>query len=221
MLSLALILCGAVAVAAGGVVASRWEAANEEEEEELERLRAKNKRIKRMCRARHEKNKRKKEIEIELLARSKELKLVRRAEMLARRNMEVGRLEVDQFNKDLATANASSVRLPEKWVVELSKELTSRTKDLSAVHRRCARHKRDVERRIVELKGKRFFYKCSRCHRKFAVTYGDLNKFARSRKGLRKCCDECLPEVKARAAKRMSAKKFSCVSKKLALAYLR
>lgn len=195
-----------ILIAAGCAIASRLVADNEEDEEELERTRERNARFLKMRRAQLEKNRRKKEIKLELLAREKELKLVQRAESIAKRNLDLGKLELGQFNTDLTTANAASVRVPKEWVDALLKELTAKTKDLKAVNRRCTRHRKDVEKRIEELNGKRFFFKCCSCHRKFAVTYSELPEFTRSRKGMRKCCDDCYSEVKERAAKRKKRK---------------
>jgi len=202
MFTLALLGIGGAAVAAGCAFASRWEADNEEEEEELERLRERNQRFLRMRRSQLEKNRRKKEIKIELIAREKELKLVRRAEALAKSQLETGRLELKQFSDELSLVNAHSLKLPNEWVEALTTELTSKTKDLKSVHRQCVRHRADVEKRIEELNCKRFYFKCCSRHRKFAVEYGALEKFAKSRKGMRKCCDECFPAVKARAKKK-------------------
>ena len=197
------------AIAAGCAIASGLEADNEEEEEELERTRARNARFLKMRRSQLEKNRRKKEIKLELLAREKELKLVRRAESIAKRNLELGKLEFGQFNKDLVTANAASVRVPKEWVDALIGELTAKTKDLNAVHHRCKRHCAEVEKRIEELNGKRFFFKCCSCHRKFAVSYSELSEFTRSRKGMRKCCDDCFPAVSEKAAKRAKTRTTS------------
>ncbi len=197
------------AITAGCAIASRWEADNEEEEEELERTRARNARFLKMRRSQLEKNRRKKEIKLEILAREKELKLVKRAESIAKRNLELGKLELGQFSKDLTTANAASVRVPKEWVDTLFKELTDKTKDLKAVNRRCTRHREEVEKRIEELNGKRFFFKCCLCHRKFAVAYSELSEFTRSRKGMRKCCDDCFPAVSEKAAKRTKARTAS------------
>lgn len=207
MLSLITLGIGGAVVAGLGALASSWEADNEEEEEELERLRARNQRFLKMRRAQLEKNRRKKAIKVELSAREKELKLVRRAESIAKRNLEIGKLEVLQFDKDLAAANKASLRLPGEWVEELSKELTSKTKDLKAVCRRCAKHRAEVEGRIEELNGKRFFFKCCSCRRKFAVSYAELSEFTRSRKGMRKCCDDCFPEARRRAAAKKTTRR--------------
>ncbi len=209
---LPLVLIGGAFVAGLGALASRWESDNEEEEEELERRQAQNQRFLKMRRAQLEKNRRKKAIKLELAAREKELKLVRRAELIAQRNLEIGKREVLQFDKELAMANKASLRLPSEWVDELSKELTSKTKDLKSVCRRCAKYRTEVESRIEELNGKRFFFKCCSCHRRFAVSYADLPEFTRSRKGMRKCCDNCYPTMRERMERKKSVRNFSRLS---------
>lgn len=205
MFSLALLGIGAVC-AVGHAIASNWESDNEEEEEELERQRERNQRFLKMRRSQLEKNRRKKEIKIELIARGKELELVRRAESLAKKQIETGKLEMEQFNRELVSINETSLKVPKEWIDTLTTELTEKTKDLKAVHRRCVRHRGKVEKRIAELNGKRFFFRCCSCHRKFAVEYGELKEFSQSRKGMRKCCDDCLPKMKARHVRKSSAR---------------
>ena len=202
MLSLTVLGIGGAVFAAGCALASKWESDNEEESEELERIRDRNQRFLRMRRSQLEKNRRKKEIKLELLAREKELKLVNRAEALAKKQLEAGTLELDQFNRELVSINKSSLKLPPGWIEALTSELTAKTKDLKSVHRRCIRHRGEVEKRIHELNGKRFFFKCCSCHRKFAVEYGEMQKFLKLRKGMRKCCDSCFTAMKARHVKK-------------------
>lgn len=193
-------------VAAGAYAASRWNSDNDADEEELERMRAQRSRILRLRRSRIEKDKRRKAIQIELVARKKELKLIERADELAKRQLACGNREFEQFNKELVAANRASVRLPEKCVQLILDELRDKTKGILSVHKKCLRHAAEVRRRIKELNSKRFYFRCVSCRRKFAVAFGDLDRFNKSRKGVRKCCDDCLPHLKARARKRAAAK---------------
>ena len=197
MLPLVLLGIGA-ACAVGRAFASKWESDNEEEEGELERQRERNQRFLKMRRSQLEKNRRKKAIKLELIAREKELELVRQADSLVKEQLKTGTLELEQFNRELTVINNHSLKLPESWIDTLTTELMEKTQDLKAVHRRCVRHIGEVEKRIAELNGKRFFFRCCSCRRRFAVAYGNLEEFSQSRKGMRKCCDDCLPKMKAR-----------------------
>ena len=198
MISAVLLLGGAV-IAGASAIASRWEADNEEEEEDLERKREQRHRLLRLRRSQLEKNRRKKVISLELAAREKELKLVEKAERLAKRCLACGDRELEQMKKELAIINERAVKLPSECVV-------GKRNDLQQVCRRCKRHVSDVRKRIKVLNSSRFYFRCVLCRRKFAVAYGDLEKFTKSRKGMRKCCDDCFPEMRNRAEKRMARK---------------
>lgn len=203
---LPLVVLGVVALARS------IERSNEEDEEELELMRERNQRLLRGRRSRLEKLRRKKEIKLELVAREKELKLVEQAEKLAVRQFECGNRELNQFNKELALFNEHSIKLPVVAVEALQKQLGDKTKDLKSVVRRCRRHIKDVRGRIQELNDKRFYFRCVSCRTKFVVHYGDLEAFEKSRKGVRKCCDKCLPRLRALAEKR-AAKRNACTDR--------
>ena len=125
-------------------IASQWESDNEADEEELERERAKNARILKMRMAKLQKDRRKKAIQIELVAREKELKLVRRAEKLAQRYLDCGKREIDQFTKELQISNKNAIKLPSECVDAVMKELTGKKMDCQAALRRCKRHVSEV-----------------------------------------------------------------------------
>lgn len=205
---------GAVALAGGCAIASSWESENEEEEEELERMRQKRDRILRLRRSQLAKNRRKNAIKLELVAREKELNLVKRAAKLAERHLACGVRELEQFKKELAVINKSSVRLPDACVNVLLKELVGRRNDLKAVCSKSRRHLKEVSDRIAELNSRRFFFRCVSCRRKFSVPYGGLEKFKKSREGMRKCCDKCYLKMRKRLlAKRGYEGKRKGVSK--------
>ena len=198
-ISLTVLLGGGAAVLAGlSAFASRWESDNDADEEELERVRAKNARIIKMRRAKLQKDRRKKVIQIELVAREKELKLVRRAEKLAQRYLDCGKREIDQFTKELQIVNKNSIKLPSECVDVVMKELIGKKMDCQAALRRCRRHVSEVCKRIEALNASRFYYKCVSCHRRFAVAYSDLADFLESRRGMKKCCDNCYTMLKRR-----------------------
>lgn len=202
-MSLSLTILGVTAAVAGlSAFASRWESDNDSDEEELERERAKNARILKMRRAKLQKDRRKKAIKIELVAREKELKLVKRAEQLAQRYLDCGRREIDQFTKELQIANKNSIKLPAECVDAVMKELIGKKMDCQAALRRCKRHVSEVSKRIEELNASRFYYKCVSCRRRFSVAYGDLADFLESRRGMKKCCDTCYPTSKKRRENR-------------------
>jgi hypothetical protein len=202
-MSLSLTILGVTATVAGlSAIASRWESDNDADEEELERVRAKNARILKMRRAKLQKDRRKKAIQIELVAREKELKLVKRAEKLAQRYLDCGKREIDQFTKELQIANKNSIKLPTECVDAVMKELTGRKMDYQAALRRCKRHVSEVCKQIEKLNASRFYYKCVSCRRRFAVAYSDLADFLESRKGMKKCCDNCYPTLKKRRENR-------------------
>ena len=205
MFSTVLLLGGAV-IAGTSAIASRWEADNEEEEEELERMREQRNRLLRLRRSQLEKNRRKKVIALELAAREKELKLVEKAERLAKRCLACGDRELAQMKKDLTIINERAVKLPSECVDALMQELVGKRNDLQQVCRKCKRHVSDVRKRIEVLNSSRFYFRCVSCRRKFAITYGNLEKFTKSREGMRKCCDDCLPNMRKRAEKRMARK---------------
>ena len=196
------LLLGAAVIAGASAIASRWEADNEEEEEELESMREQRNRLLRLRRSQLEKNRRKKVIALELTAREKELKLVEKAERLAKRCLACGDQELAQMKKELAIINEKAVRLPSGCVDALVQELVGKRNDLQQVCRRCKRHVSDVRERIKVLNSSRFYFRCVSCRRKFAVTYGNLEKFTKSRKGMRKCCDDCFPNMRKRAEKK-------------------
>ncbi len=189
---------GAVALAGFSAFVSRFESDNDADEEELERMRARNARILKMRRAKLQKDRRRKAIQIELAAREKELNLVRRAEKLAQRYLDCGKREIDQFKKELQAANKNSIKLPSECVDVVLKELTEKNMDCQAAVRRCKRHVSEVRKRIETLNASRFYYKCALCHRRFAVAYDELAAFRESRKGMRKCCDDCYSTLRKR-----------------------
>lgn len=204
-MSLSLAILGVTAAVAGlSALASRWESVNDADEEELEQQRVKNARILKMRRAKFQKDKRKKTIQIELVAREKELKLVERAEKLARRYLNCGKREIEQFTKELQMANKDAIKLPSECVDAVMKELTGRESNCQATLRRCRRHMSEIRKRIEVLNASRFYYKCVSCHRRFAVAYGDLADFRESRRGMKKCCDACYPTLKNRKVQKMS-----------------
>lgn len=202
----AVLLLGGAVIAGASAIASRWEADNEEEEEELERKREQRNRLLRLRRSQLEKNRRKKVIALELAAREKELKLVEKAERLAKRCLACGDRELEQLKKELTIINEKAIRLPSGCVDALVKELIGKRNDLQQVCRRCKRHVSDVRNRIEVLNSSRFYFRCASCRRKFAITYDTLENFIESRKGMRKCCDACFPEMRKRAEKRMARK---------------
>ena len=202
----AVLLLGSAVIAGASAIASWREADNEEEEEELERKREQRNRLLRLRRSQLEKNRRKKVIALELAAREKELKLVEKAERLAKRCLACGDRELEQMKKELTIINERAVKLPSKCVDALVRELVGKRNDLQQVCRRCRHHVSDVRKRIKVLNSSRFYFRCVSCRRKFAVAYVDLEKFTKSRKGMRKCCDDCFPEMRKRAEKRMARK---------------
>lgn len=216
-LSLTVLLGGAV-LAGVSAFASRWESSNDADEEELERERAKNARILKMRRAKLQKDRRKKIIKIELVAREKELKLVKHAEQLAQKYLDCGRREIDQFTKELQIANKHSIKLPAECVDAVMKELIGRKIDCQVALRQCKRHVSEVCKRIEKLNTSRFYYKCVSCRRRFAVAYSDLADFLESRKGMKKCCDNCYPTLKKRRDQKMLQPKF--VAKRKLMKYL-
>ena len=197
-ISLTVLLGGGAVLAGLSALASRWESDNDADEEELERVRAKNARIIKMRRAKLQKDRRKKAIQIELVAREKELKLVRRAEKLAQRYLDCGKREIDQFTKELQIVNKNSIKLPSECVDVVMKELIGKKMDCQAALRRWRRHVSEVCKRIEALNASRFYYKCVSCHRRFAVAYSDLADFLESRRGMKKCCDNCYTMLKRR-----------------------
>lgn len=201
MIPIAILVGGAI-MAGGAAIASCWEADNDADEEELERMRERKNRFLRMRRSRLEKNRRKKVIALELAAREKELKLVRRAEKLAKRQLDCGSLELAHFKEELAVANRHSAKLPEACVEALLKDLAGKQKNFKSLHSRCLRHISGVQERITALNASRFYFRCASCRSRFAVQYRDLAEFLRSRKGMRKCCDGCYPRLKERADRR-------------------
>lgn len=190
MLPILPIVIGGAIVAGATAVCSSWESENEEAEAELEERRARYRRTIQRRRLRLERNRKMKAAILNLAATKRQLAFAEGAARIAQRYLDVGSGQLDEYKRDIHVLISNEIAVPAQ-AAAFEQQYLANVKDMSSTCRKCKRQVANIRKRLSEIANAKFYFTCARCHRRFAVKVGDLEKFKSTKVNGKAYCLDC------------------------------
>lgn len=190
MIPLLPIAIGGVVIAGLSAACSSWEDDNEAAEAELEERRSRYARTIRRRRARLLRNRKMKVAMLNLAAVKKQLAFAEQAAKVARRYLDVGTGRLESYKNDMRALIRHEIAVPEQAAL-FERQYLANVEDMASTYRKCRRQVSYLQKRKGQIEDAKFYFTCSRCHRKFAVRVGELERFKASKVNGKVYCASC------------------------------